>query len=121
MAGRDITESRATRAIAVDIGIQTNAIWQNTGYDYDCAIGGLPFLMAMTNGRAYERGTTPFRGKRCVRTSYNNKIRVRYAGIGMSYNESLDAFIRPKCHPEAILNETTCNWDCSNAAHDIAL
>ena len=61
MSGRDITEGRATRAIAVDLGIQTNAIWQNTGYDYDCAIGGLPFLMAMTNGRAYERGTTPFR------------------------------------------------------------
>ena len=61
MSGRDITEGRASRAIAVDLGIQTNAIWQNTGYDYDCAIGGLPFLMAMTNGRAYERGTTPFR------------------------------------------------------------
>ena len=61
MSGRDITEGRATRAIAVDLGIQTGSIWQNTGYDYDCAIGGQPFLMAMTNNRAYERGTTPFR------------------------------------------------------------
>jgi hypothetical protein len=58
-----------------------------------------------------------FRGQRCVRTSYNNSIRVRYASIGYSYNEELDAFIRPKCHTEAVLNETTCDWDCSNAVH----
>ena len=54
-----------------------------------------------------------------MKTSYNNKIRVRYAGIGYSYNEKLDAFILPKCHDEAVLNETTCDWDCSNAAHDV--
>ena len=58
-------------------------------------------------------------GGRWVKTSYNNKIRVRYAGIGYSYNEKLDAFILPKCHDEAVLNETTCDWDCSNAAHDV--
>lgn len=58
-------------------------------------------------------------GGRWVKTSYNNNIRVRYAGIGMSYNEELDAFILPKCHDEAVLNETTCDWDCSNAAHDV--
>ena len=40
-------------------------------------------------------------------------------GIGYTYHKSLDAFIRPKCHPEAVLNETTCDWDCSNAAHDV--
>jgi hypothetical protein len=60
-----------------------------------------------------------FRGQRCVRTSYNNKIRVRYAGIGMSYNEDLDAFIPIKCHNEAVLNETTCDWDCANAEHTV--
>jgi hypothetical protein len=60
-----------------------------------------------------------FRGQRCVRTSYNNNIRVRYAGIGMSYNEELDAFISLKCHDEAVLNETTCDWDCANAEHTV--
>jgi hypothetical protein len=60
-----------------------------------------------------------FRGQRCVRTSYNNNIRVRYAVIGGTYNESLDAFILPKCHTEAVLNETTCDWDCSNAEHTV--
>ena len=60
-----------------------------------------------------------FRGQRCVRTSYNNNIRVRYAGIGMSYNESLDAFIYPQCHPEATLDEVTCDWVCNNADHTV--
>jgi len=54
-----------------------------------------------------------------VKTSYNGNIRKRYAGIGMSYNESLDAFIPPKCHPKAILDEVTCNWVCDNAAHTV--
>jgi hypothetical protein len=62
-----------------------------------------------------------FRGQRCVRTSYNNKFRIRYAGIGYSYREDLDAFILPKCHDEAVLNETTCDWECTNAAHDVTV
>jgi hypothetical protein len=60
-----------------------------------------------------------FRGQRCIRTSYNNNIRVRYAGIGMSYNEELDAFIYPQCHEEATLDEVTCDWVCDNADHTV--
>jgi hypothetical protein len=60
-------------------------------------------------------------GGRWVKTSYNNNIRVRYAGIGYSYNEDLDAFILPKCHDEAVLNEITCDWECTNAAHDVTV
>ena len=29
-------------------------------------------------------------------TSYNNNMRVRYAGIGYSYNAELDAFVAPQ-------------------------
>lgn len=61
MSGRDITEGRSTRAIAVDLGVGTGTIWQNTGIDYDCAIGGIPFFMAINDQRPYERGTAPFR------------------------------------------------------------
>lgn len=46
-----------------------------------------------------------------IRTSYNNNIRVRYAGIGFSYNEELDAFIPPKPYPSCTLNTTTYNWE----------
>jgi len=54
-----------------------------------------------------------------VRTSYNNKIRKRYAGIGMTYREDLDAFVTQKCHEEAILNETTIEWECNNDSHEL--
>jgi hypothetical protein len=60
-----------------------------------------------------------FRGQRCIRTSYNNSIRKHFAGIGYFYNEILDAFIPPKCHSEATLDETTCDWICDNAVHTV--
>ena len=62
-----------------------------------------------------------FRGQSCVRTSYNGKIRFNYAGIGMFYDESRDAFIEAKCHDEAILNESTCRWECENLNHKLDL
>jgi hypothetical protein len=58
-----------------------------------------------------------FKGQKCLRTSYNNNIRKRYAGIGMSYREDLDAFITQKCHEEAILNEESIEWECANVEH----
>ena len=61
MASRDITEGRSTRAIAVDIGLNINAIWQNTNNAYDVAIAGIPFLSAISDERPYERATAPFR------------------------------------------------------------
>lgn len=61
----------------------------------------------------YAQGT-PYTVKR---TSYNGKIRKNYAGIGFSYDPSRDAFIPPKCHNEAILDEETCNWTCTNEIH----
>jgi hypothetical protein len=61
VAGRDITDGRATRAIAVDLGIGTGVIWQNTGIAYDVAIAGIPFFLAIKDERPYERATAPFR------------------------------------------------------------
>ena len=50
MAGRDITEGRAERAIAVDIGIlSSSSTWQNSGDSYDVAIGGQPFFYAISD------------------------------------------------------------------------
>lgn len=62
-----------------------------------------------------------FRNQKCVRTSYNNNIRFNYAGIGYTFDEDRDAFIAPKCHDEAILDEATCRWSCANAEHDLLL
>jgi len=60
-----------------------------------------------------------FRGQKCLRTSYNGRIRKNYAGVFYSYNPDLDAFISPKCHDEATLNEETCTWTCGDASHEV--
>lgn len=56
-------------------------------------------------------------GGRWVKTSYNGRIRKNYAGIGFTYNETLDGFVPPKCHEEAQLNPETCLWICDNPDH----
>jgi len=61
VSGRDITDGRATRAIAVELGIANSVIWQNTGDAYDVAIGGVPFLLSISDQRPYTRATAPFR------------------------------------------------------------
>ena len=45
---------------------------------------------------AYYSQGTPYTVKR---TSYNNKIRKQYAGIGYSYNPVADVFITPQPYP----------------------
>ena len=37
-----------------------------------------------------------FRGQRCVRTSYNDRIRKQFAGIGSFYDEKADVFVAPQ-------------------------
>lgn len=44
-------------------------------------------------------------------TSYNNKIRHKYAGVGYTYREDLNVFISPSPYASWILNETTFEWD----------
>lgn len=50
---------------------------------------------------------------RWVQTSYNNNFRFRYAGIGYTYDEELDAFIPPKPDGSWVLNSETLNWEPS--------
>jgi hypothetical protein len=56
-----------------------------------------------------------------IQTSYNATIRKNFAGVGFTYDETLDAFVAPKCHDEAILNETTAQWTCENGEHHVGL
>jgi hypothetical protein len=60
-----------------------------------------------------------FRGQVCKRTSYNDRIRFNYAGIGYTYDPIDDAFIAPmpQCgHDELLLNALK-RWECSHADH----
>ncbi len=56
-----------------------------------------------------------------IQTSYNTHggvhtldgtpLRKNYAGIGFSYDRTLDAFIPPKPYPSWILDEESCLWN----------
>ena len=50
-----------------------------------------------------------FRGQVCKRTSYNNNIRGVYAGIGYTYDEVNDVFIRPQPYLSWTLDENN-DW-----------
>jgi hypothetical protein len=59
-------------------------------------------------------------GLRALRTSYNTHrgshetggvpFRGNYAGVGFTYDESLDAFIPPKPYDDAIVDELIFDW-----------
>lgn len=40
-----------------------------------------------------------------VQTSYNNRIRKQYAGVGYTYDPIADVFIRPQPYPSWTLDE----------------
>ena len=61
----------------------TNDVWKQTSYN--------------TYGGVHKLGGTPFR--------------KNYAGIGFTYDQTLDAFIPPKPFNSWVLNETTCTWE----------
>ena len=59
----------------------------------------------LIEGKSPEVWYGQFRGQKCVRTSYNARIRKNYAGIGYTYDETRDAFIPPKPFNSWLLNE----------------
>lgn len=78
----------------------------------------------------WEKVYGDFRGQKCKRTSYNTYLGIYYtpntrtpdpdqtkafrknfAGIGMTYDESRDAFIYQKTFPSWTFNEFSCSWD----------
>lgn len=50
-------------------------------------------------------------GDRWIRTSREGEFRRRYARIGGSYNDELDAFINPKPFESWNFNEVTVSWE----------
>jgi hypothetical protein len=43
-------------------------------------------------------------------TSYNGNIRKNYAGIGFTYDATIDAFVPPKPYPSWLLDTNTAQW-----------
>ena len=62
-----------------------------------------------------------FHGCIAKRTSYNTSLnqhrlggepfRGNYAGIGYTFNQSIDAFIPPKPYQSWLLDEAVCSWN----------
>lgn len=52
-----------------------------------------------------------FRGLDCKATYLDGSDRKNFAGIGYTYDRTLDAFIPPKPYPSWQLNETSCQWE----------
>ena len=46
-----------------------------------------------------------------IQTSYNNNMRVRYAGIGYKYHSDRNAFIPAQPFPSWVINNTTIDWE----------
>jgi len=57
-----------------------------------------------------------YRDQVCKRTSYNNKIRYNYAGIGYTYDPIDDAFIAPmpECGHDSLLLNDLKRWECAD-------
>lgn len=70
----------------------------------------------LIDGKSPEDWYGDFRGQKCVRTSYNNKIRYNYAGIGYTYDPIDDAFISPmpECGHDSLLLNDLKRWECAD-------
>ena len=69
----------------------------------------------LIEGKSPENWYAEFRGQKCVRTSYNGKIRYNYAVIGGMYDPIDNAFIAPmpECGHESLLLNSLKKWECS--------
>jgi hypothetical protein len=50
-----------------------------------------------------------------IQTSYNATFRKNFAGVGFTYDESLDAFVAPKPFNSWTLNKKTAQWKAPKA------
>lgn len=65
----------------------------------------------LIDGKTTEEYYSEKYGKRCLRTSYNSNIRKNFAGIGMLYDEELDAFLHEKLFDSWTLNKETGQFE----------
>ena len=72
------------------------------------------------DGLTPEEWYSNYRGQKCIRTSYNNKIRYNFASIGYTYDPLDDAFIAPmpECGHESLLLNSEKRWECAECEAD---
>jgi hypothetical protein len=90
--------------IVIDVNAVNNAVLDSANEE----ASGIAFLTEWSGGYSNWK-----------QTSYNEKFRYNFAGLGYTYDPIDDAFIAPmpKCgHDELVLNDLK-KWECSNEAH----
>jgi len=65
----------------------------------------------LVDGKDAETWYGEFRNQRCVRTSYTGSIRMRFAGIGYSYDSENDVFVEPQPYSSWTYNLESFSWD----------
>ena len=55
-----------------------------------------------------------------IQTSYNEKIRYNFAGVGFTYDPIDDAFIAPApCEHDTLILNDSKKWECESCAAEI--
>jgi hypothetical protein len=85
--------------IVLEVIVLNNAVIDNLPFPESEPVG-IEFLIEWSGGYTH-----------WLQTSYNATFRKNYAGIGFTYDPTLDAFIRPQPFPSWTLNTTTCQWE----------
>ena len=74
--------------------------------------------LSARTGQVYKQTSYNTRGGVYYTPNTNNPdpdqskaFRKNYAGLGYTYDDTIDGFIPPKPYPSWLLNTTTCLWD----------
>jgi hypothetical protein len=89
------------------LSVHNNVLKDSNGVEQE--INGIDFLTKLTGYPVWKQTSYNTRGG--VHSSGGTPLRKNHAGIGMTYDETRDAFIAPKPFNSWILNETTCHWE----------
>jgi hypothetical protein len=89
--------------IVIDVNVVNNAVLDSA----DEEGSGIAFLTEWSGGYSNWK-----------QTSYNEKFRYNFAGIGFTYDPIDDAFIAPmpECGHEELLFNSLRKWECATCA-----
>jgi hypothetical protein len=88
-----------TNNVVLDVNVVSNDTINNLSFPESEPIG-VAFLTEWSGGYSNWK-----------QTSYNANFRKNFAGIGHTYNPTLDAFVAPQPYASWVLNTDTARWE----------
>jgi len=89
------------------LSVHNNVLKDSNGIEQE--VNGIDFLTKLTGYPVWKQ--TSYNTHGGVHSSGGTPLRKNHAGIGYTYDETIDAFIPPKPFNSWILNEDTCIWN----------